>query len=99
MSMKDNLPTWGTKLNSQYEPKSLGWVKKCQRYFSMFSVAEDQKVDIASMYLVGKAETWYDGYILQKHRTTWPEFVVDLCQRFCDRTWKKIILCPASSVD
>lgn len=57
----------------------------------MFSVAEDQKVDIASMYLVGKAETWYDGYILQKHRTTWPEFVVDLCQWFCDRTCADVV--------
>ena len=42
------------------------------------------------MYLVGKAEVWFDGYIMQRHRVSW-EFVTDLCQRFSDRTYADII--------
>ncbi|KAL4291734.1 hypothetical protein GQ457_14G021280 [Hibiscus cannabinus] len=68
-----------------------GWVKKCQKYFSLLEIPEEQKVDLAAMHLEGKAETWFDGYIMQKHRFTWQEFVSDLCHRFCDRTYSDII--------
>ncbi|KAE8709758.1 hypothetical protein F3Y22_tig00110328pilonHSYRG00349 [Hibiscus syriacus] len=35
---------------------------------------EKQKLKIAAMYLAGKAETWFDSYIMQKYRVTWHEF-------------------------
>ncbi|KAE8677721.1 UPF0603 protein [Hibiscus syriacus] len=35
---------------------------------------KEQKLEIASMYLAVKAETWCDGYIMQKYRVTWHEF-------------------------
>ncbi|KAL4325963.1 hypothetical protein GQ457_11G022560 [Hibiscus cannabinus] len=68
-----------------------GWVKRCQKYFSLLNIPEEQKMDIAAMHLEGKAETWFDGYILQKHRINWPEFAADLCHRFCDRTYTDVI--------
>ncbi|KAE8665787.1 hypothetical protein F3Y22_tig00112529pilonHSYRG00028 [Hibiscus syriacus] len=51
-----------------------GWVRKCQKYFNLLGVPEEQKLDVAVMYLMEKAETWFDGYIMQKHRVTWHEF-------------------------
>ncbi|KAE8673195.1 hypothetical protein F3Y22_tig00111807pilonHSYRG00050 [Hibiscus syriacus] len=78
-----------------------GWVRKCQKYFNLVGVPEEQKLDVAAMYLMGKAETWFDGYIIQKHRVTWHEFEADrvtwhefeadLCHRFCDRNYSDII--------
>ncbi|KAE8661535.1 hypothetical protein F3Y22_tig00113725pilonHSYRG00880 [Hibiscus syriacus] len=68
-----------------------GWVRKCQKYFNLLGVPEEQKLDVAAMYLMGKAETWFDGYIIQKHRVTWHEFEADLCHRFCDRNYSDII--------
>ncbi|KAL4281742.1 hypothetical protein GQ457_03G022050 [Hibiscus cannabinus] len=68
-----------------------GWIKKCQKYFSIFAIPEYQKVEIASMYLNGKAETWFDGYIMQKYRLTWQEFTADLCHRFCDKTFSDVV--------
>lgn len=48
-------------------------------------------MEIASRYLVGKVETWYSGYIMQKERITWEEFTNDLCLRFCDRTCLDVV--------
>ncbi|KAL4281431.1 hypothetical protein GQ457_03G011630 [Hibiscus cannabinus] len=67
------------------------WVRKCDKYFSIFNIPEYQKVEMASMYLTGKAETWYDAYIMQKHRVSWHAFVADLCHRFCDKNHSDII--------
>ena len=41
-----------------------GWVKKCQKYFTIFAVNDHQKLEIAAMYLTSKAEVWFDGYIM-----------------------------------
>ena len=68
-----------------------GWVKKCQKYFTIFAVNDHQKLEIAAMYLTSKAEVWFDGYIMQKPRVSWNEFVNDLCQRFSDRTYADTI--------
>ena len=61
-------------------------------------------MELATMYLVGKAEIWFDGYIMQKRDITWQEFTVDLCQRFCDKTYADVIeefnkLCQNTAVD
>ncbi|KAL4325335.1 hypothetical protein GQ457_11G021080 [Hibiscus cannabinus] len=43
------------------------------------------------MYLIGRAETWYDGYVMQKNRLTWHEFVSDLFHRFSDKLHTDVI--------
>ncbi|KAL4346959.1 hypothetical protein GQ457_17G027670 [Hibiscus cannabinus] len=48
-------------------------------------------MDLVAMHLEGKAKTWFDGYIMQKHRLNWHEFTADLCHRFCDRAYTDII--------
>ncbi|KAL4309278.1 hypothetical protein GQ457_01G012100 [Hibiscus cannabinus] len=68
-----------------------GWIKKCQKYFALLEIQEEHKMDLASMHLEGRAETWFDGYIMQKHRITWHEFTADLCHRFSDRTYRDVI--------
>ena len=65
--------------------------KKCQKYFTIFSIADHQKLKVAAMYLSGKAEVWFNGYLMQKPRVGWVKFAVDLCQRFCDRTYSDIV--------
>ncbi|KAE8675396.1 C2H2 and C2HC zinc fingers superfamily protein, putative isoform 1 [Hibiscus syriacus] len=68
-----------------------GWVQKCLKYFSICGVPVEQRVELATMYLTGKAEVWFDGYIMQKHHVTWHEFEADLCHRFSDRTFSDIV--------
>lgn len=58
---------------------------------TIFAIAVLQKLQLALMYFVGKAEIWFDGYIMEKNVVTWSEIVIDLCQRFCDKTCSDII--------
>ncbi|KAL4278717.1 hypothetical protein GQ457_03G025020 [Hibiscus cannabinus] len=67
------------------------WVRKCDKFFAIFSIPAASKVEIASMYLVGRAETWFDGYIMQKNHLTWQEFVSDICHRFTDKLHADVI--------
>lgn len=33
------------------------WMEKCARYFDLYKIPEDQKVDLASLYMIDKAES------------------------------------------
>ncbi|XP_038999500.1 uncharacterized protein LOC120125070 [Hibiscus syriacus] len=68
-----------------------GWLQKCLKYFSLCNIAYEQRVEVATMYLAGKAEVWFDGYIMQKHHVTWHEFEADLCHRFSDKIFVDIV--------
>ncbi|XP_039039589.1 uncharacterized protein LOC120177547 [Hibiscus syriacus] len=68
-----------------------GWLQKCLKYFSLCNVPNEQRIEVATMYLTGKAEVWFDGYNMQKHHVTWHEFDTDLCHRFCDRYFADIV--------
>ncbi|CAH9104642.1 unnamed protein product [Cuscuta epithymum] len=55
------------------------WMKKCLKFFNLCKISYEQRVDIASMYLVGKAESWFHIYIVGKTQVVWEEFIIDLC--------------------
>lgn len=42
------------------------WIKKCARYCNLCKIPDNQKVDVASIHLVGKAEMWFARYIAVK---------------------------------
>lgn len=33
------------------------WIRKCSRYFSLCNIAKESKVELASLYMIDKAET------------------------------------------
>ncbi|KAL2235351.1 UNVERIFIED_CONTAM: Transposon Ty3-G Gag-Pol polyprotein [Sesamum indicum] len=59
-----------------------GWVRRCSRYFQLIPIPEDQRVSIASIYMQGKAELWYQGYVEKKEFRTWEDFVASVLGRF-----------------
>ena len=60
------------------------WVKKCAKYFSLCKIPEDQRVDLASLYMFDKAEVWISNYLTTRKQVDWGEFVIDLSARFKD---------------
>ncbi|XP_020550197.1 uncharacterized protein LOC110012122 [Sesamum indicum] len=60
------------------------WVRRCTRYFQLIPIPEDQKVPLASIYMQGKAEVWYQGYTQKKEFNSWDELVADVLGRFED---------------
>ncbi|CAH9071517.1 unnamed protein product [Cuscuta epithymum] len=58
------------------------WIQKCAKYFELCSIDNNQKVDLASLYLSGRAESWFTSYISVHKKVSWEQFVVDICARF-----------------
>jgi len=67
------------------------WVKKCPRYFALCKIPDAHRVDVASIHLTGKAETWFASYIAVRKNVDWSDFIVDLCNRFRKELGSKIV--------
>ncbi|VFQ93324.1 unnamed protein product [Cuscuta campestris] len=67
------------------------WVKKCTRYFNLCKIPENQKMDVASIHLTGKAEVWFASYIAVKKRVEWDDFIIDVCGRFKEELDSKLV--------
>ncbi|KAL2226833.1 UNVERIFIED_CONTAM: hypothetical protein Sindi_2042000 [Sesamum indicum] len=64
------------------EENARGWVRRCSRYFQLIPIPDDQRVSMASIYMQGKAELWYQGYVTKKEFRSWEEFVANVLGRF-----------------
>ncbi|XP_074313633.1 uncharacterized protein LOC141648817 [Silene latifolia] len=67
----------------QFDGKNArNWIKKCNRYFYLCKVPNNQKADLASLYVIGKAEPWVQSYMSIRANVDWNDFAMDLCIRF-----------------
>ena len=48
-------------------------------------------MDVASIHLVGRAETWFTSYIAVKKQGDWSDFIVDVCSRFKEELGSKVV--------
>ncbi|VFQ74355.1 unnamed protein product [Cuscuta campestris] len=60
------------------------WIKKAGKYFNLCKIPEEQWVDIASLYMIDKAENWMSSYLSFRKFVSWHEFIIDLSARFRD---------------
>ncbi|XP_056688753.1 uncharacterized protein [Spinacia oleracea] len=60
------------------------WIKQCSRYFNLCHIPDEQKVDLASLNMVEKAEKWVTSYLTSRRNVDWGEFCLDLMARFRD---------------
>ncbi|XP_056683030.1 uncharacterized protein [Spinacia oleracea] len=60
------------------------WIRKCSKYFNLCKIADDQKVDLASLNMTHKAESWVSSYLSARGHVEWHEFCLDLAARFKD---------------
>ena len=61
-----NVPRMELPMFSSGNPRE--WVRKCQKYFLNYQIAECHKVDVAEMSLERKADNWFQGVKLAKPR-------------------------------
>ncbi|KAK4428919.1 hypothetical protein Salat_1191900 [Sesamum alatum] len=60
-----------------------GWIRKCQWYFQVvYTIPEDQGVSLASIYLDGRAELWFQRLIKGKELPNWQQFIEAVYERF-----------------
>ncbi|XP_074336044.1 uncharacterized protein LOC141673210 [Apium graveolens] len=55
------------------------------------SQGEDQRVDLASLYMFDKAEIWVFNYLYVRKQVDWGEFVIDLSARFRDEVGHDVV--------
>lgn len=60
------------------------WIKKCMRYCNLCKTPDEQRVDLASLYMVDKAETWVSSHLSARKHVDWDDFIIDLSARFQD---------------
>ena len=60
------------------------WIRKVSKYFELCKVFEDQKVDLASLYMVDKATVWVVGFLAMKTMIGWVKFSMAVRARFFD---------------
>ncbi|GAB2285915.1 hypothetical protein Dimus_039732 [Dionaea muscipula] len=63
--------------------EALTWVKKCEKYFSLYHILEDGKVKMGALHMKGKAEKRYFIMVDEDYQLDrWPEFVQSVVERF-----------------
>ncbi|CAO2822504.1 unnamed protein product [Amaranthus hypochondriacus] len=67
------------------------WINKCNRYFNLCKIADDAKVELASLYMVDKAEIWVSSYLSNWKHGDWEDFKFDLVARFKDVTSANVV--------
>ena len=67
------------------------WIKKCSKYFSLCKIADDQKVDLASLHMIEKAECWVTSYLAVRKGVDWSDFVIDVNARFKDDYSRNVV--------
>lgn len=66
-------------------------IKKCNKYFTLCKVSDDQKVDLACLKMVDKVEHWMSTYIYNRRNVDWSGFIIDLSTRFGDEFGVNIV--------
>lgn len=54
------------------------------KYFTLCKIVDDQKVDLALLYMINKAEVRVSNYLSIHRQVEWSEFVIDLSARLKD---------------
>ena len=60
------------------------WIGKAYKYLDLCKVNEDQKVDLASLYMVDKAAVWVARFLAMKPMIGWLKFSMAIRTRFFD---------------
>jgi len=62
-------------------------LRRCKKFFKLNTTPFQQWVELASLYLEGKAEIWFEGYMCRMEGIIdWEEFSGAICSRFGNRT-------------
>jgi hypothetical protein len=50
------------------------WIKKFDKYFKLCHISEEEKVEVASLYFTGKADTWLENMEFDLEDISWSKF-------------------------
>lgn len=72
-------------------PSPRVWIKKASKYFELCKIQDDQRVDLASLHMIDKAESWVLSYLSVRKNVEWGVFTADLTARFREENGSNIV--------
>ena len=51
------------------------WIQKCEHYFSVYQVTDWYKVELSAMHLRGRAESWYNSFLVNRGQVSCPDIL------------------------
>lgn len=67
------------------------WLRKAQKYFLTHQIPDEMRISVAEMYLKGKANVWFHGFISSNPNADWDLFSKEVCRRFANFTGEEAI--------
>ncbi|KAL5709495.1 hypothetical protein ACHQM5_020179 [Ranunculus cassubicifolius] len=67
------------------------WIQKANRFFQLNIMSDHQKILLASLYMRGRAENWYQTDALLFEKLSWLEFTERVKFRFYDDACENIV--------
>ncbi|KAL2526007.1 Uncharacterized protein Adt_11061 [Abeliophyllum distichum] len=67
------------------------WVRKANKYFQIHQIPEEMKLEIAVMYLKGRADVWFHGFLSSYPNAGWGLMATELCRRFTENTGEEVV--------
>ncbi|XP_072147223.1 uncharacterized protein [Setaria viridis] len=68
-----------------------GWIRKAEKYFELVGVLNESRVQIAVMYIVGKAEFWWRSTGGNASTVPWHQFCKMIGDRFNEESLYEVI--------
>jgi hypothetical protein len=68
-----------------------GWIKKANKYFKLAQTPDEWRVEIATLYFTGRADTWLDGSGIGTDEISWLSFCRKLKKRFAEQSEYDVI--------
>jgi hypothetical protein len=50
------------------------WIKKAEKYFKLCHIIDEEKVEVATLYLTGKVDTWLENIEFDLEEISWHKF-------------------------
>ncbi|CAO2840780.1 unnamed protein product [Amaranthus hypochondriacus] len=67
------------------------WIRKASKYFELCKIGEEQKVDLASLYMIDKAAVWVASFLAMKPMIGWMKFCLGVRSRFLDEPLQNVV--------
>ena len=66
-------------------------ILKASKYFELCKIPDEQRVDLASLHMLEKAENWVSSYLAVRKNAALGGFTTDLTARFRDENGANIV--------
>ena len=97
LELNDSTPNMIRSMNPKLDiPRFNGqqprmWMKKCMRYFELCRIPNENWVNLASLHMTDKAESWVCNYLAVRKNVEWNDFIIDLTARFKDSSSMNLV--------